>query len=185
MNVGFYGFYGSFTVYPLCAFFCCRRCCWPWVFLLGFFASLFCYKTILQNNNFLYRSNPIFSQLPGDHNCGSNAILTTLYEVEWPIIDINIVKKHNTTTHATPFQLLWFISTCSSLLIGCSIPLSNLFLFFSALRIFSALLHSRDQPITVSISGLEALSTSLAPWKMFWSAPCSTLWFPKEISRYM
>lgn len=107
-----------------------RRCCWPWVFLLGFFASLFCYKTILQNNNFLYRSNPIFSQLPGDHNCGSNAILTTLYEVEWPIIDINIVKKHNTTTHATPFQLLWFISTCSSLLIGCSIPLSNLFLFF-------------------------------------------------------
>lgn len=110
-------------------FFCCR-CCWPWVFLLGFFASLFCYKTILQNNNFLYRSNPIFPQLPGDHNSGSNAILTTLYEVEWPIIDINIEKKHNTTTHATPFQLLWFISTCSSLLIGCSIPLSNLFLFF-------------------------------------------------------
>lgn len=100
MNVGFYG---SFTVYPLCAFFCCRRCCWPWVFLLGFFASLFCYKTILQNNNFLYRSNPIFSQLPGDHNCGSNAILTTLYEVEWPIIDINIVKK----TIQPPMPLLF------------------------------------------------------------------------------
>lgn len=117
--------YMAFMAPVLCSFFCCR-CCWPGVFFIG----LFCYKTILQNNNFLYRSNPIFPQLPGDHKSSSNAILTTLYEVEWPIIDINIVKKHNTTTNATAFQLLWFISTCSSLLIGCSIPLSNLFPFF-------------------------------------------------------
>lgn len=78
-------------------------------FFFVFFASLVCYKTILQSNHFLYRSNPIFPQLPGDHNSSSNAILTTLYEVEWPIIDINIVKKtqYNHPCHSFSITLVY------------------------------------------------------------------------------
>lgn len=152
-----------------------------------FFSPSFCpafgfYKKILKHH--IYYNAPLLTaQLPT-----ANSILFVQMQY-WPLLK---KTKHpsyiliHTVSHSFPFQLLFdlFLHSLSLSSIGCSRPLSNLFLF-SALRISTVLLHTRDQPITVSISGLEALSTSLAPWKMFWSVACSTLWFPKEISSYI
>lgn len=81
---------------------------------------------------------------------------------------------------------VWFISTFTQPVIDWLHQhglFPTFFLFpLEGLRIATVLLHTRDQPITASISGLEALSSSLAPWKAFWSVPCSALWFREEIS---
>jgi len=115
------------------------------------------------------------STLPAECTVNSNIMLTAAPEAAASIMHINVQNK----SHCSLSISVWFISSFTQLVIYW---LQQAFKPFPlmALKMSTVLLHTRDQLITVSVSDLEALSVSLAPWKMFWSVPRSTLWFPQE-----